>query len=197
MSLESIDDVLIRAYDAERFREQGHRLIDRMADHLAAAMAAPADGDDQVLPYLAPDEAVTAWPPAFEDEPSEDLIECLTRTAAGSIRLHHRRYLGHQVPPPVPGAALADALAALLNNGMAVYEMGGVATPQELAVLRWMSDLLGLPAGAGGLLTSGGSVGNLTALLAARQAAAGFDGLRRPLWMKRALRPAEETFYIK
>ena len=84
MSLESIDDVLIRAYDAERFRAQGHRLIDRLADHLAAAMGAPADGDDQVLPYLAPDAAVAAWPPAFEEEPAEDLVDCLTRTAAGS-----------------------------------------------------------------------------------------------------------------
>ena len=75
----------------------------------------------------------------------------------------------------MPGAALIDALAALLNNGMAVYEMGGAATPHELAVIAWMAKTLGLPATAGGLLTSGGSLGNLTALLAARQARAGHD----------------------
>ena len=69
------------------------------------------------------------------------------------------------------GAALIDALAALLNNGMAVYEMGGAATPHELAVVGWMARTLGLPAAAGGLLTSGGSLGNLTALLAARAVA--------------------------
>ena len=73
------------------------------------------------------------------------------------------------------GAALVDGLAALLNNGMAVYEMGGAATPMEAAVIDWMARTLGLPAGAGGVLTSGGSAGNLTALLAARQARAGFD----------------------
>ncbi len=160
------------AYDAERFREEGHRLIDRMADRLEQATGRD---EEPVLPWLAPEVVVAGWATEFSDEPVEDLVDCLERTAAGSIRLHHPRYLGHQVPPPVPGAALADAATALLNNGMAVYEMGAAATAHELAVVAWMARTLGLPAGAGGLLTSGGSAGNLTALLAARQAMAGFD----------------------
>ncbi|MBK9032685.1 MAG: pyridoxal-dependent decarboxylase [Myxococcales bacterium] len=163
---------LIAAYDAERFRADGHRVIDRLADHLATAVA----GDDApVLPWQPPAQAIAAWPSEFDDEPSADLVTTVEQTLATSIRLHHPRVLGHQVPPPVPGAALVDALAALLNNGMAVYEMGGAATPHELAVVGWMARTLGLPASAGGLLTSGGSLGNLTALLAARQARAGHD----------------------
>lgn len=162
---------LIAAYHAERFRADGHAVIDRMADHLAAA----ADGP--VLPWQSPTAAIAAWPDDFPDEPDPDadLATTIARTLAGSIRLHHPRYLGHQVPPPLPAAALADAMAALLNNGMAVYEMGGVATPHELAVVAWMARTLGLSSGAGGLLTSGGSLGNLTALLAARAARAGHD----------------------
>ena len=160
------------AYDAERFRGDGHRLIDRVADRLAAATRRD---DLPVLPWSLPADAIAAWPTEFPDQPADDLIDVLDRTMAGSIRLHHPRDLGHQVPPPLPGAALADAVAALLNNGMAVYEMGGVATPHELAVTGWMARTLGLPDTAGGLLTSGGSLGNLTALLAARQARAGRD----------------------
>jgi L-2,4-diaminobutyrate decarboxylase len=53
--------------------------------------------------------------------------------------------------------------------------MGPAAVPIELAVIDWMSAKLGLPAGASGVMTSGGSLGNLTALLAMRQARAGFD----------------------
>ena len=163
---------LTAAYDAARFRADGHQLIERLADHLAAATG----GDDaRVLPWLAPEEGIAAWPSEFPDEPTDPLSVTVDRTLATSIRLHHPRYLGHQVPPPVPGAALIDALAAMLNNGMAVYEMGGAATPHELAVIGWMAKTLGLPATAGGLLTSGGSLGNLTALLAARQARAGHD----------------------
>lgn len=170
--LGSVPDVIVRAYDPERFRADGHAVVDALADHLAACIP----GDDRpVIPWVAPADSLAQWPADFPDEPGETLPGVLGRTAAGSIRLHHPRYLGHQVPPPVPGAALADATAALLNNGMAVYEMGGVATPQEFAVVSWMARVLGMPAAAGGLLTSGGSVGNLTALLAARQASAGFD----------------------
>ncbi len=169
-----VPDAIARAYDPSRFRADGHRLIDQLADHLAACTSATDDGLP-VIPWLAPADMLPRWPADFADQPADDLVDTLTATAAGSIRLHHPRYLGHQVPPPVPGAALADAAAALLNNGMAVYEMGAVATGQELAVVAWMARVLGMPDTAGGLLTSGGSVGNLTALLAARQAAAGFD----------------------
>ena len=160
------------AYAAARFRDDGHRLIEVLAEHLARATGRD---DAPVLPWQPPAAARAAWPADFPDQPAEDLVALLERTIAGSIRLHHPRYLGHQVPPPLPAAALADTVAALLNNGMAVYEMGGASTPMELAVVEWMAGTLGLPAGAGGVLTSGGSAGNLTALLAARQARAGFD----------------------
>jgi len=167
-----VPEVIAAAYDAERFRGDGHRLIDRVADRLAAAVGRD---DAPVLPWLPHDAGLAAWPSDFPEEPADELVDLLDRTMAGSIRLHHPRYLGHQVPPPLPGAALADSVAAILNNGMAVYEMGGASTPHELAVTGWMTRTLGMPAGAGGLLTSGGSLGNLTALLAARQARAGRD----------------------
>lgn len=166
----SIPKSLRDAYDPERFRADGHRLIDRVADHLARATSRD---DAPVLPWVEPADALAAWPADF-DEP-EDLVAVLERSMAGAIRLHHPRYLGHQVPPPMPGAALADLVAAILNNGMAVYEMGPTSVPQELAVIGWMAARLGFPATAAGVLTSGGSLGNLTALLAARQAKAGFD----------------------
>jgi L-2,4-diaminobutyrate decarboxylase len=167
-----VPSTIAAAYAAERFRADGHAVIDQLADHLARATARD---DAPVLPWQAPAAARESFPPEFPDAPAEELHAALARTLEHSIRLHHPRYLGHQVPPPLPAAALVDAAAALLNNGMAVYEMGGASTPQELAVVAWMARTLGLPATAGGVLTSGGSAGNLTALLAARQAKAGFD----------------------
>ena len=62
-----------------------------------------------------------------------------------------------------------------MNNDPSIYETGPTVVPIELRVLRWMSDEIGLPQEAGGVITNGGSLGNLTALLAARQARAGFD----------------------
>ncbi|MDX2087811.1 MAG: pyridoxal-dependent decarboxylase [Kofleriaceae bacterium] len=157
------------AYDPERFRSDGHRLIDALADQLADWQARRG----QVLPWRDPAAARDAW--ASEPLEGGDLVHDLTWVARTSTALVNPRCMGHQVPPPLPGAALAELTAALLNNGMAVAEMGPSSVPIELAVIDWMCRTLGLPDGAGGVLTSGGSLGNLTALLAMRQAKAGFD----------------------
>lgn len=166
------------AYDPERFRSEGHRLIDALADQLASWQRR----EGAVLPWRDPAAARTAWAAA---PPAADLVDDLLQIARASTGIVNPRCMGHQVAPPLPASALAELVSALLNNGMAVYEMGPAAVPIELAVIDWMVRVLGLPAGAGGVLTSGGSLGNLTALLAMRQAQAGFDvwrdGLRRPL----------------
>ena len=166
-----IDD----AYDPDFFREQGRRLVDRLADYLHAVRR----GEDfAVLPWIEPSVILDRWPAAFPERPNSSrgtLDALFGRVIADSTHLHHPRFVGHQVTAPLPSAALAEMLAALLNNGMAVYEMGPAATAMERAVIDWLSGQIGFGPDAGGLLTSGGSVGNLTALLAARQARAGFD----------------------
>lgn len=89
-----------------------------------------------------------------------------------TTRLHHPGYIGHQVSVPMVGAALADCINGFTNNGMAVHEMGPPAVALELAVLRWMCAHVGYGETSGGVLTHGGSLANLTALLAARAAIA-------------------------
>jgi L-2,4-diaminobutyrate decarboxylase len=157
------------AYDPERFRADGHELIDAIADALARWQRR----EGRVLPWRPPDDALALW--SRKGFGGTDLVVQLRRIMASSTALAHPRYMAHQVPPPLPGAALAELVSAILNNGMAVYEMGPAAVPIELAVVDWMCQKLGFAEGAGGVLTSGGSLGNLTALLAMRQAAAGFD----------------------
>lgn len=156
-----------RTTDAEALREAGHRLIDRMADYLAeieqrpvSTPRAPAELErrfDQPLPRAGrPAEAV--WDDAWSD------------VVADAIHLAHPMYMGHQVAPPLPHAVLADALASLLNQSVAVWEMSPTGTPVEAQVVRWLADAVGYPASAAGTLTSGGSAANLTGLLAAREA---------------------------
>jgi len=172
--MEPCDQRLRDAFDPERFRAEGHRAIDLLADYLVRALAGASDLP--VLPWRPPGELVAQWPAELAVGPSDDDVAALLpRVLAGSTHLHHPRYVGHQVTSPLPVAALWEMVSALLNNGMAVYEMGPVGTTIERSLLRWMGGVLGLGAAADGVLTSGGSLGNLTALLAARQAKAGFD----------------------
>jgi L-2,4-diaminobutyrate decarboxylase len=170
--MQTFRDRAVVAYDAERFRSQAHQLVDQLADYLASATRGEAL---PVLPWAPPMENVARFPAAFPEEPTGELPAFMARVLAASHHLHHPRYVGHQVSAPLPLAAMCDFVSALLNNGMAVYEMGPVSTAMEHNVLRWMAGQLGFPEGASGVLTSGGSAGNLTALLAARQAKAGYD----------------------
>ena len=88
--------------------------------------------------------------------------------------LHHPHYVGHQVPASVPLAALFELVGIATNQVMAIYEMGPWATAVERAVIDAVGETLGFAPGRfAGLVTSGGSVANLTGLLTARNVALG------------------------
>jgi L-2,4-diaminobutyrate decarboxylase len=162
---------LDQAYAPEAFRAAGHALVDRLADYLSAARA----GEMPVLDSVEPGRLLEQLPAEFTARPSATLVEALDPLLRHSNHLHHPGYVGHQVSAPLPQAALVEAVCALLNNGMAVYEMGQPQTIMERHVLRFLGGKLGFGDDADGVLTHGGSLGNLTALLAARQAKAGHD----------------------
>jgi len=118
-----------------------------------------------------------------DDDRLRDLVESFL---AGATNVHHPAYMAHQVAIPHYASALADLVAGALSNGMSVYEMGPAAGTMEIAVIDWMLSKVGWqPTGrntdnppaegqspGGGVLTHGGSLANLTAMLAARAAIA-------------------------
>lgn len=67
-------------------------------------------------------------------------------------------------------SALGDYVADVFNHYAGVYFAGPGAVRMENLLLRWMNDLAGYPASAGGNLTSGGSLANLIAIVTARDA---------------------------
>lgn len=150
------------------FRRAGHDLVDRMADYLEEIESRP------VFPARTFAElgGRFAEPLPRSGRPAAEIwAETWDRVVEDSIHLAHPMYMGHQVAPPLPHAALADALASLLNNSIAVWEMSPTGTLVEQQVMRWMIEILGYPPTADGTLVSGGSAANLTGLLAAREAA--------------------------
>jgi len=86
-------------------------------------------------------------------------------------RLSHPMSLGHQVAAPLPVAVWAESVIAALNQSVAVQEMSPTGTAVETRVIRWMNDLAGFGAAAGGTFTSGGTEATFAALLAARSRA--------------------------
>jgi L-2,4-diaminobutyrate decarboxylase len=154
--------------------------LEKLAQLLVSYLGQARAGVLPVLPYAAPDVLLQRWnlPIPARGKGMGEAFALLKRTLAESNHLHHPRYMGHQVSAPLPLAAACDHVSALLNNGAAVYEMGQVETVIEAHLVRWVAGLAGFDAArAGGLFTSGGSLGNLAALLAARQVVGKRKGL--------------------
>jgi L-2,4-diaminobutyrate decarboxylase len=162
---------LAELYDPAALRRLGHALVDQLADRLEAARR----GEGPVLPWRPPAERVAAFAQPIPQRPPDSyaaLGPLVARYLDESIQLHHPRYIGHQVSVVPAVAALADLVTSVFGNEACIYELGPAGTAVELAVLDWCLKAVGWASGADGLITSGGSLGNLTALLAARAAAA-------------------------
>jgi L-2,4-diaminobutyrate decarboxylase len=99
-----------------------------------------------------------------------------------STHQHHPGFVGQQlsVPPPIVGPVAM--VSALLNNSAAIFEGAPVAIALEHRVISWMARKVGYGELATGILTSGGSLGALTALLAMRQAKMNTDVWEEGLW---------------
>ncbi|HEX6766450.1 MAG TPA: aminotransferase class V-fold PLP-dependent enzyme [Polyangiaceae bacterium] len=99
-------------------------------------------------------------------------------TALGDLRLAvadswnttSPRYMGFVPGGGLPTAALADFLALAVNRYVGLRAMAPALAAIETSVVRWLSDLIGYPETALGVLTSGGSASILTAIVAAREA---------------------------
>jgi glutamate/tyrosine decarboxylase-like PLP-dependent enzyme/serine/threonine protein kinase/Tfp pilus assembly protein PilF len=144
-----------------------------------------------------PAEMLARFAPGFPDEPRGDLEPLIARLVSSSHHQHHPHYLGYQVSAPLPRAIALELLASALNSGMAAFDSGPASTALERRVIDWMLGVAGYGERGGGVLTSGGSLGNLTALLAARQAKASFDARERGLAGERplAIFCSEEVHY--
>lgn len=158
--------LLEKVFDPEIFRKNGHELVDQLANYL---ITCKNKHDLKPLPWQTPADMLKKWQTDFTSPSEDGLTSFFAEVIADSLHLHHPKYIGHQVTPPAPLAALTELLSALLNNSMAVYEVGPLSAAMEKIVINWAASVLGMDNDAGGILTSGGSIGNLTGLLAARQ----------------------------
>jgi glutamate/tyrosine decarboxylase-like PLP-dependent enzyme len=99
--------------------------------------------------------------------------------APACISADHPRYLAFVPGAPSEAAALFDLVVGASSFcGTSWLDASGAVYAENQA-LRWISDLAGMPAEAGGCFVSGGTMGNLSALVAARDQAGRRSGRPR------------------
>jgi L-2,4-diaminobutyrate decarboxylase len=168
---------LAARYDADQFAREAAAVTELLRDHLVRA----ASGHGPVWPPALAAEVLERWPDP-ESGPAETMDRLLADVLAGSTHQHHPGFVGQQLSAPPPLVGPVAMLAAILNNSAAIFEGAPVAVALERRVVAWMSRKVGYGEHAAGVLTSGGSLGALTALLAMRQARMGTDVWQHGLW---------------
>ena len=140
-------------------------VVRALADMTAARVAgAPAVGP-VAPPPSPPPVTVTA-----EGIGAERALQVWAeQLAPACIAVDHPRYLAFIPGAPTPLAGAFDMLVGASSIYAGSWMEGAGAVLAENEALRWIADLAGLPERAGGVFVSGGTVGNLSALVAARE----------------------------
>lgn len=124
-----------------------------------------------VAPPAAAIAALGGLPSVLPDgpgDPFQTVRELDGIVGAATAAMAGPRYFGFVIGGSLPAALAANWLAGAWDQNAAFHRITpGVAQLEEVA-LRWLVDLLGLPAGCGGAFVTGATVANFAALAAAR-----------------------------
>src|SRR5262245_12039560 len=171
---------IAQAYSPAALEAAGNRLLGVVANHFQRVesretkvlnWAPPRKLIQEARNFLDCSEVAAATGSTTEDIANR-IAHIASETLARGQNLHSTHYVGHQVPAPVPLAALFDFVGSITNQVMAIYEMGPWATSVEHAVIDAVGERLGFEQNKfSGLITSGGTLANLTGLLTARNIA--------------------------
>ncbi len=181
--------LLQSAYSPEYFRKRGHQLIDQLADHLDNTLNGKSD---KVILWNLPEDEYIFWKNYLVKGDNSQLFPEIVKH---TTHVHNPKYIGHQVSPPAPLASLSGLISALLNNGMAVYEMGMAPSAIERVITEFICSKIGYDDKSRGFLTSGGTLANLTALLSARKAIVEHDVWNKGSNQALGIMVSEEAHY--
>jgi glutamate/tyrosine decarboxylase-like PLP-dependent enzyme len=156
------------AITTAEFRQAGHALVDQLAgllDSVPGRRVSPV-GSPSTLRALLGDGILPET-----GRPAGDLLKETTELLFDhSLFNGHPRFWGYITAAPAPIGMLADLLAAAVNPNVGAWALSPLATEIETQTVRWIAELIGYPAGGGGILVSGGNMANFVGFLAARRA---------------------------
>jgi aromatic-L-amino-acid/L-tryptophan decarboxylase len=118
-----------------------------------------------------------------EGQPIEDLLATVEEGAAKGFNTAGPGYLAFVPGGGLYTAAVAEFLACAVNRFVNVWNAAPPFAQMESTVIRWLCDLFEYPGEAGGILTSGGSMANFSAIVSARRSLLGEDFLAGTLYL--------------
>jgi aromatic-L-amino-acid/L-tryptophan decarboxylase len=147
-----------------------HRLVDeamrRIVEHVQSLPSQPSANVEGAAEF-----ARTLIEPVPETGARyEDLLDSLFGDMIPrSFNAAGPGYLAYIPGGGIFHAAIADLIADSVNRYVGVFAAAPALAQLEANVVRWLCSIIGFGAGSGGLLTTGGSLANFTAIVTARK----------------------------
>ena len=142
----------------------GQAAVGFVADFVEGLPRAPAvnvEGADHLAAEL-------LRPPADEAGEFGALLEVFRRAAGRAVETAGPGYLAYIPGGGLVTSALAELLARTVNRYTGLAGLAPALVAMEHGVVRWLCGRFGLPGTATGVVTTGGSIATLSALVAAR-----------------------------
>jgi glutamate/tyrosine decarboxylase-like PLP-dependent enzyme len=164
----SSDDHFIdpRGRNASQMRDLGALFVDALVTALSTAAQRPPLAIPAPAPFPDAETLPSAPVPV-----SRLLADFQSMIVPGAMNAAHPGYVGHMDTLAAAVPIFAEMLAAGLNNNPLFFEQSPTLTRLEIELMRGFASHFGLPKGAGGQLTTAGTVANLTAMLVAARRA--------------------------
>lgn len=150
--------------DWESMRRLGHQMVDDMVQFLQTIGEQPVwrEPSDEAKRHL---QADLPQSPQDLEGVYDDFKKHVLPFYNGNI---HPRFWGWVKGTGSMQSALAEMLAAAMNPNVSIANQGAVYVEKQ--VIEWCKQMMNYPAEASGILVSGASMANATALLVARNA---------------------------
>ncbi|MCP3962984.1 MAG: aminotransferase class I/II-fold pyridoxal phosphate-dependent enzyme [bacterium] len=160
-------------------RSMVERAMERIVAHIESLPEQPVSashGGEELARSL-------AEPLPEAGTPFDELLDLIfDRAVPCSFNTASPGYLAYIPSGGIFHSAVADLIADSVNRYVGVWLAAPGLAQLEINVVRWLCEMVGYPPDAGGVLLSGGSLANLTAVVTARQERLGEDFLRGTLY---------------
>lgn len=151
----------------------GRQTLDKVLAHVAGVETMPVRGDMDATALC---RELEAQGPPEHARPLDALLETVVdQCVPRSFTTISPGYLAFVPGGGLYSAALADLVSNVTNRYSGVWAAAPAMIQLESNVLRWLADWMGYPSEARGLLSTGGSLANLAAIVTAREERLGPD----------------------
>ena len=158
----------------EQMRAMANAVADALIAWIGGLDAAPAEATEGAMDVA---KRLATAPPELGTTDIANVLEDALEAARHTFEYSGPGYLAYIPGGGLYTAALGEFLAQGLNRYVGLWQPSPAIVQLEENVTRWLCDLFDFPDGAQGILTTGGSMANLSAVVTARHARLGTNFL--------------------